>query len=121
MTQYTILAASARELVAGIETGVASGALAAGQRLPSVRRLAQDTGLSPATVASAMAQLRRRGVVLAEPRRATPAPPAPPISAARTLMPVPSGARDLSNGNPDPALLPKLAGAVRRAGSVSDL
>jgi len=121
MKQYTISAASARELVQGIETAVAGGALAAGERLPSVRRLAQDTGLSPATVASAMAELRRRGVVLAEPRRATRISSAPPLSSARALMPVPSGARDLSSGNPDPALLPKLTRALRRAGAVADL
>ncbi|HEV2982187.1 MAG TPA: aminotransferase class I/II-fold pyridoxal phosphate-dependent enzyme [Solirubrobacteraceae bacterium] len=121
MTQYTISAANARELVEGIETGIATGALAAGQRLPSVRQWARDTGLSPATVASAMAELRRRGVVLAEPRRGTSVSPAPPLSGARALMPVPSGARDLSDGNPDPALLPKLTRALRRAGSVTDL
>jgi DNA-binding transcriptional MocR family regulator len=121
MKQYTIQAASARELVREIETGVASGALASGQRLPSVRRLATDTGLSPATVASAMAQLRRRGVVLGEPRRTARIAPAPPIFAARTSMPVPSGARDLSSGNPDPALLPKLTRALRHLGAVADL
>jgi DNA-binding transcriptional MocR family regulator len=121
MTQYTITATSARELVEGIETGIASGGLAAGERLPSVRRLASDTGLSPATVASAMAELRRRGVVLAEPRRGTRIASAPPLSGTRALMPVPSGARDLSNGNPDPAVLPKLTRALRRAATVTDL
>jgi DNA-binding transcriptional MocR family regulator len=121
MKQYTIRARSARELVQRIEAGVASGALAAGQRLPSVRRVAADTGLSPATVASAMAELRRRGVVLSEQRRATRIAPAPPLSATHTLMPVPAGARDLSSGNPDPALLPKLTRALRRAGAVADL
>ena len=55
----------------GIEADVASGALAPGQRLPSVRRLAVDVGLSPVTVAAALAELRRRGVVVTEPRRGT--------------------------------------------------
>src|ERR1700720_226331 len=61
LTQYRISAASAAELVREIEHAVASGALAPGQRLPSVRRLAGEVGLSPATVAAGLAELRRRG------------------------------------------------------------
>jgi DNA-binding transcriptional MocR family regulator len=115
MEQYTITAASAEELVRSIEAAVASGALRPGQSLPSVRRLAADVGLSPGTVAAAVAELRRRGVVLSEQRRATRITQAPPISSPLPLLPVPSGARDLSRGNPDPALLPDLGGALARA------
>ncbi len=114
LTQYRIKAASASELVDDIEAGVASGALAPGQRLPSVRRLAAEVGLSPVTVAAGLAELRRRGVVLSEPRRGTRIGPGPPIGSTRAALPVPPGARDLSNGNPDPALLPDLASALRR-------
>jgi DNA-binding transcriptional MocR family regulator len=111
MEQYRIKASSADELVRSVEAGVASGALRPGQRLPSVRRLAADVGLSPATVAAGMAELRRRGIVLSEQRRATRITQAPPISSTPAIMPIPRGARDLSRGNPDPALLPD----VRRA------
>jgi len=114
MKQYRMQAASAAELVSCIEAGVASGALAPGQPLPSVRRLALQVGLSPVTVAAALAELRRRGVVLSEPRRGTRIGAAPPIAAARAPLPVPAGARDLSLGNPDPALLPDLAAALAR-------
>src|SRR5271167_3934553 len=114
LKQYRIAAASAAELVNGIEAGVASGALAPGQRLPSVRRLAVEVGLSPVTVATAIAGLRRRGVVLSEPRRGTRIGEHPPIGSPRAPLPVPPGARDLSRGNPDPALLPDLAGALHR-------
>jgi len=114
LKQYRIRARSAAELVDRIEAGVASGALAPGQRLPSVRSLAVELGLSPVTVAAGLAQLRRRGVVLSEPRRGTRIGPGPPIGAARARLPVPDGARDLSLGNPDPALLPDLAAALRR-------
>jgi DNA-binding transcriptional MocR family regulator len=114
MKQYRIKARSARELVRGVEHAVASGELAPGEQLPSVRRLALETALSPATVSTAMAELRRRGVVLGEPRRATRIAPAPPISSARMLIPVPAGARDLASGNPDPALLPGLQRALRQ-------
>ncbi len=114
LKQYRIRAASAADLVADIETAVASGALSPGQRLPSVRRLAAEVGLSPVTVAAGLAELRRRGVVLTEQRRGTRIGEGPPIGTSRTPLPVPDGARDLSRGNPDPALLPDLESAVAR-------
>src|SRR6476661_8543231 len=115
LKQYRISAGSAAELVGSIEDAVASGALLAGQRLPSVRRLAADVGLSPVTVAAGLAELRRRGVVVTEPRRGTRVGQGPPIGSLRRPLPVPPGARDLSRGNPDPRLLPDLARAVRRS------
>jgi DNA-binding transcriptional MocR family regulator len=103
---------STKEIVASIEAAAASGELVAGDRLPSVRALAADLGVSPTTVAAAIADLRRRGVVVSRPRsgteiagRAPVAPFAPP--------PVPAGVRDLASGNPDPALLPDVQGALR--------
>jgi DNA-binding transcriptional MocR family regulator len=107
-------AGSAAELVRNIEAAVAGGELSPGYRLPSVRRLALEVGLSPATVAAALAELRRRGVVVSEPRRGSRIGQAPPIGPIRVPMPVPPGARDLSRGNPDPALLPDLARALAR-------
>src|SRR5271168_3588764 len=114
MTQYRITASSAAELVREIEAGVAAGALAPGQRLPSVRALAREVGLSPVTVAAGLAELRRRGVVQSEPRRGTRIGHGPPIGAERAQLPVPDGARELSLGNPDPALLPDLRAALER-------
>jgi DNA-binding transcriptional MocR family regulator len=114
MKQYRMTAESAAELVQAIEGGVASGALRSGERLPSVRRLAAQVGLSPVTVAAAIAELRRRGVVLSEPRRGTRIGPGAPIGTSRTPLPVPPGARDLSRGNPDPSLLPDLGQALAR-------
>lgn len=105
-------AGSAAELVRNIEAAVGSGALAPGERLPSVRRLASEVGLSPVTVAAGLSELRRRGVVVTEQRRGTRIGQAPPIGSSRTALPVPAGARDLSRGNPDPALLPDLTGAL---------
>jgi DNA-binding transcriptional MocR family regulator len=110
--QYTIRASSAAELVSAVEDAVAGGALAPGDELPSVRRLASSVGLSPGTVSSALAELRRRGVVLSEPRRGTRIGQGPPIHSRRRPLPVPPGARDLSLGNPDPALLPSIADAL---------
>lgn len=115
LKQYRIEARSAAELIDAIEAGVAGGELAPGQRLPSVRRLAQQVRLSPVTVAAALAELRRRGVVLSEPRRGTRIGQGPPIGSPRSSLPVPPGARDLSRGNPDPALLPDLGAALARS------
>jgi DNA-binding transcriptional MocR family regulator len=112
LKQYRIAAGSAAELVQSIETAVASGALAPGHALPSVRRLAVEVGLSPVTVTAALAELRRRGIVVSEPRRGSRIGERPPIGSARTLPPVPPGARDLSQGNPDPELLPDLKRAL---------
>jgi DNA-binding transcriptional MocR family regulator len=113
-TQYRIEASSAAELVRNIETAVASGRLAPGQALPSVRRLAADVGLSPVTVSAGLAELRRRGIVITEQRRGTRIGAAPPVGSRRPPLPVPPGARELSRGNPDPALLPDLAAALAR-------
>jgi DNA-binding transcriptional MocR family regulator len=114
LKQYRITAGSAADIVRRIEEGVASGALAPGQRLPSVRRLASETGLSPGTVAAGLGELRHRGVVLSEPRRGSRIGQGPPIGSARRPLPVPTGARDLSRGNPDPELLPDLRRALSR-------
>ena len=95
-----------------IEAAVRSGELASGERLPSVRHMAREVGLSPVTVAAGLSELRRRGVVVTEERRGTRIGQGPPIGSWRTALPVPAGARDLSRGNPDPALLPDLERAL---------
>jgi DNA-binding transcriptional MocR family regulator len=114
LEQYSIRAGSAAELVRNIEAAFAGGELSPGERLPSVRKLALEVGLSPVTVAAALAELRRRGVIVTEPRRGSRIGQAPPIAPIRAPMLVPPGARDLSRGNPDPALLPDLARALAR-------
>ena len=96
----------------GIESAVADGALEPGAPLPSIRRLAGEVGLSPVTVAAAVAELRRRGVVVSEPRRGSRIGERPPIGSQRAPLPIPPGARDLSRGNPDPQLLPDLKRAL---------
>jgi DNA-binding transcriptional MocR family regulator len=114
LKQYTIRASSASELVESVEAGLARGELTPGQRLPSVRRLAADLGVSPVTVSAGLAELRRRGVIVTEPRRGTRIGSGPPIGSLRAPLPVPAGARDLSRGNPDPRLLPDLHAALAR-------
>ncbi len=105
--------ASVGEIVASVEAAVARGELAPGAPLPAVRALAQQLGVSPTTVASALAELRRRGVVLSRARSGTRVAERPPLRPARAPVAVPPGVRDLALGNPDPALLPDLAAALR--------
>ncbi|MGZ8780705.1 MAG: aminotransferase class I/II-fold pyridoxal phosphate-dependent enzyme, partial [Thermoanaerobaculia bacterium] len=88
-------------------TAVAAGKLAAGELLPPVRSLAAHLRVSPATVAAAYRLLRERGLVAADGRRGTRVRWAPPISVPPAL-PLPRNVRDLAEGNPDPALLPRL-------------
>jgi DNA-binding transcriptional MocR family regulator len=107
-----ISGSSAGEIVASVEAAVASGALAPGAALPSVRRLAGALGVSPTTVAAALAELRRRGVVVSRPRSGTRVAERPPLRPRRAAAAVPAGARDLASGSPDAALLPDLTPAL---------
>ncbi len=109
---YQLKVRTAAELSAAIERSIAGGRLAVGARLPTVRELAVELGLSPATVAAAYRALAQRGLVRGEGRRGTfvAARPALPIASDR---PPPAGVVDLSRGNPDRALLPSLRGHLR--------
>lgn len=107
-------------IAASVEGAVTSGKLPAGALLPPVRNAAAQLGVSPATVAVAYRLLQDRGVVAADGRRGTRVRPAPPIATPREV-PIPAGVRDLSDGNPDPALLPDADAALTRLGSVARL
>ena len=114
MEQYTLSARTSAGLVEEIEQEVAEGRLAPGERLPPVRTLAAQAGLSPSTVAAALAELRRRGLVVTDGRRGTRVATPAPAGAGSALVAVPEGARDLSRGNPDPQLLPDVGAALAR-------
>lgn len=105
--QYQITGDTARELEGSVEDAIRAGGLRPGEALPTVRGLASDLGVSPATVAAAYRELRRRGLVAGTGRAGTRVRAAPPI-ASRPPLTVPPGARDLRTGGPDPALLPPL-------------
>ena len=112
-----ISGSSASEIALSVQSAVAGGRLAPGDALPSVRRLATQLDVSPTTVAAALADLRRRGVVVSRPRSGTRVAERPPLQPARPAATVPVGARDLASGSPDPALLPQLAPALRAIGA----
>ena len=51
------------QLIEKIKMAIVSGAFPAGERLPSVRELAAETGVNPNTMQRAMTELERDGLV----------------------------------------------------------
>jgi DNA-binding transcriptional MocR family regulator len=78
-----------------------------------VRRTAAALGVSTATVAAAVADLKRRGVLVSRPRSGLEVASRPPVRAGFETPEVRPGTRDLVTGSPDPALLPDLTAALR--------
>ncbi|MEU3600387.1 aminotransferase class I/II-fold pyridoxal phosphate-dependent enzyme [Streptomyces sp. NPDC006798] len=124
--EYRITGRGASEIAASVERGVADGSLEPGHPLPPLRELAGDLGVNPNTVAAAYRTLRERGIIETAGRRGSRIR-ARPVSTARGAIRVdaPPGVRDVSHGNPDPALLPPLAdvlaAAARRQRRVPEL
>lgn len=59
------------QIVGQITEGVATGALRPGERLPTVRKLADDLDIAPGTVAKAYGELERQGLVVTQGARGT--------------------------------------------------
>ena len=107
--RYQIGGRGASAISASVEAGVRAGALAPGSLLPSVRALATELDVAPATVAAAYRELRQRGVVETAGRNGTRIRPRPPVTSrvGRRVTAAP-GTTDLASGEPDPDLLPPL-------------
>ncbi len=98
-----------------------AGELEPGQLLPPMRELAATLGVNPNTVAAAYRTLRERGVIETAGRRGSRVRSKPATTSREmTRADVPAGVRDLSDGNPDPALLPPLARAFAAAAEQGD-
>ena len=59
------------QIIKHVEESVATGVLGPGERLPTVRRMADALDIAPGTVARAYSELERRGVVVTEGARGT--------------------------------------------------
>jgi DNA-binding transcriptional MocR family regulator len=107
----------AEAIASDVEAAISAGALAPGAELPPIRELAGQLGVNANTVAAAYRLLRQRGAVETAGRRGTRVRNRP-ATTPRSLrgITVPPGARDLSAGNPNPALLP-IAGVSTSAGA----
>lgn len=105
--QYTITGSGAEAIATNVEEAISTGALPPGAELPPIRELATRLGVNANTVAAAYRLLRDRGAVETAGRRGTRVRDRP-ATTPRSLrgLAVPPGVRDLSTGNPDPALLP---------------
>lgn len=98
-----------------------AGDLEPGQLLPPMRELAERLGVNPNTVAAAYRSLRERGVIETAGRRGSRVRPKPAITAREAIrVDVPEGVRNVSDGNPDTALLPSLVEAFAAAAGVAD-
>ncbi|CAM5387938.1 Aminotransferase class I/II-fold pyridoxal phosphate-dependent enzyme OS=Streptomyces tendae OX=1932 GN=GUR47_30405 PE=3 SV=1 [Streptomyces tendae] len=98
-----------------------SGELQPGQPLPPMRELAQRLGVNPNTVAAAYRTLRERGVIETAGRRGSRVRAKPATTGREFIrVDVPEGVRDVSDGNPDPALLPALGPVFAAAAGQGD-
>ena len=109
---------SARGIAAAVGRLISSGELPVGTRLPTVRDLSKELGVSPTTVSEAWQSLAAVGAIDARGRRGTfvrqPTGPATPRRYRRVTEGPGRFALDLSTGTPDPALLPDLRPVIAR-------
>jgi DNA-binding transcriptional MocR family regulator len=108
---------SPRGIAGGIARLITTGELAPGDRLPTVRALAADLGVSPATVSHAWQTLASTGLITSRGRSGSFVRAAPREWMPRRYrgMDGTHHARlDLSRGTPDPELLPALGPALSR-------
>lgn len=114
LVRYPIRGRRASAIGQSVEDALREGRLLPGAALPTVRALARELKISPATVAAAYRDLRQRGLLVAQGRRGTRVAARPPLAFPRP-EPLPRpGLRNLAEGNPDPRLLPSLPAALRR-------
>jgi len=98
-------------IASGISRLITTGDLAPGDRLPTVRDLARELGVSPATVSHAWQTLAGAGLITSRGRSGSFVRSLPREWMPRRYQGLDSSleaALDLSRGTPDPALLPRL-------------
>ncbi len=109
---------SARGIAAAVGRLISSGELAVGTRLPTVRNLSRQLGVSPTTVSEAWQTLAAVGAIDARGRQGTfvrqPTGPSTPRRYRRVTEGPGRFPLDLSTGTPDPSLLPDLGPVIAR-------
>ena len=107
-----VLDKSPKGIAAAVHRLIRAGTLETGDRLPTVRALAKELGISPATVSEAWQALAAVGAIQARGRagtfvRTTVEPTRPARYLGIGGAPLAEGI-NLSTGTPDPLLLPPL-------------
>ncbi|NUT33869.1 MAG: aminotransferase class I/II-fold pyridoxal phosphate-dependent enzyme [Hamadaea sp.] len=109
---------SAQGIAAAVSRLVHSGELPAGSRLPTVREIARELGVSPTTVSEAWSSLTRAGLIATRGRSGTVVLGGDRLRSRMRYTRISPGvgtlATDLSTGVPDHELLPDLTEALRR-------
>lgn len=109
---------SPKGIAAGVHRLIRAGQLTTGDRLPTVRELARELGISPATVSEAWQALGAVGAIQARGRAGSfvkeTVEPGRPIRYLSIGGAPGSEGLDLSTGTPDPQLLPHLRAALER-------
>jgi DNA-binding transcriptional MocR family regulator len=107
--RYDVAGSRATDIAAAFEAALTAGRLAPGFALPTVRDLAGQLGVNPNTAAGAYRVLRERGIVETHGRNGTRIRTRPATAPAPRTLTLPPGTVDLSTGDPEPGLLPRLA------------
>ncbi|MGW2841242.1 aminotransferase class I/II-fold pyridoxal phosphate-dependent enzyme [Streptomyces sp. NPDC001493] len=119
LAHHIAAAGSAESVVPLLERRIREGTIRPGTRLPTIRALSEQSGVSFRNIRDALAVLRgkglvetrrRGGTVVADPL-ATPRP-APAAESAGTDAAAPNQAGELAHASSDPELLPDLAEAL---------
>lgn len=109
---------SAKGIAAAVSRLISAGDLMAGARLPTVRALAGQLGVSPTTVSEAWQTLAGVGAIESRGRLGTFVRARPRPAGPRRFREITEGsghfAVDLSTGTPDPELLPDLGPALAK-------
>jgi DNA-binding transcriptional MocR family regulator len=114
---------SPQGIAGGIARLITRGDLAPGDRLPTVRDLASDLGVSPATVSHAWQRLAASGLITSRGRSGSFVRSVPREWMPRRYRGLDGhldAPLDLSRGTPDPALLPALGPALSRISTRAD-
>jgi DNA-binding transcriptional MocR family regulator len=110
----------ARGIAAAVSRLVTAGDLPVGARLPTVRDVARELGVSPTTVSEAWRSLTRAGAIQTRGRSgsfvAAPVLPRKRLRYAQLGGRLTGASRDFSTGVPDYDLLPSLAESLKRVG-----
>ena len=109
---------SAAGIASAVHREIRAGRIMPGERLPTVRELAKELKVSPATVSEAWQALAAAGVIESRGRAGTTvkreATSTGPTRYRSITSSASAGGMDLASGTPDPLLLPPIAPAMNR-------